>query len=140
MTLFQTTLLCGLFLSSVAVAETTLEQQLSIELNAAQPSETGCTLSFLITNAHDASVEKAVYEAVLFDQNQQVNRMMLFDFGALPAKRPRVRQFMVPNLSCANLSMVLINGANQCDGADLPVNACLNDLKLGSRTPIKVQG
>ncbi|MCT4557126.1 MAG: hypothetical protein N4A61_03595 [Pelagimonas sp.] len=137
---FRALLSAALLAPVAASAETPLSQQLSIELNATQPADTGCKLSFLVVNGHDKEVAKAVYEAVLFDSQGQVNRLMLFDFGALPTKRPRVRQFVVPSASCAGLGQILINGVHQCDGTDLPENACTQDLKLNSRTDIEVIG
>ncbi|MGH1414763.1 MAG: hypothetical protein ACRBB0_14840 [Pelagimonas sp.] len=140
MTLFRTALMGGAFFACGVCAETEIENTVSIELNATQPSDSGCTLSFLATNGHQNDVRKAVYEAVLFDENHQVDRLMLFDFGELPTKRPRVRQFMVPDLACANLSLILINGANQCDGQGLPDRACIDGLHVGSRVNTEVQG
>jgi hypothetical protein len=140
MTLFRAAVLGAVLTPLSAIAETSVGQQLSIELNATQPVENSCKLSFLVVNGHDAAVDKAVYEAVLFDTQGQVNRLMLFDFGKLPAKRPRVRQFVVPQLACDGLGQVLVNGVNQCSGEGLPEGACLDKLKLGSRTDVEVLG
>jgi hypothetical protein len=140
MTLFRAAVLGAVLTPLSAIAETSVGQQLSIELNATQPVENSCKLSFLVVNGHDAAVDKAVYEAVLFDTQGQVNRLMLFDFGKLPAKRPRVRQFVVPQLACDGLGQVLVNGVNQCSGEGLPDGACLDKLKLGSRTDVEVLG
>ncbi|MEX1234814.1 MAG: hypothetical protein WEB56_07505 [Roseovarius sp.] len=112
----------------------------SIELNAVEPVEQACRISFLIQNDHDVDIEQAVYEAVLFDTDGRVDRLTLFDFGALPAARPRVRQFVVSGLECASLGRLLINGAETCAGEDLPEGACSKDLDLGSRTDVEVVG
>ncbi|WP_306151305.1 hypothetical protein [Roseovarius sp. MMSF_3281] len=112
----------------------------SIELNAAQPVENGCRISFLVQNGHNLDIEQAVYEAVLFDTEGRVDRLTLFDFGALPSARPRVRQFVVPGLACPSLSRLLINGAETCAGDNVPDSACSTDLELRSRTDIEVLG
>lgn len=140
MKILNIALVVALVCSGSARAETPLSKQLSIELNAAQSVDSGCKLSFLIINGHEQVVDKAVYEAVLFDTNGQVDRLMLFDFGQLPASRPRVRQFVVPQMSCASLGQILVNGVNQCVGEGLPESACIHDLKLGTRTEIEVLG
>lgn len=140
MTPFRAALLGALLTPLATFAETSLDGQLSIELNATQAVESSCKLSFLVVNGHDAAVDKAVYEAVLFDTEGQVNRLMLFDFGKLPAKRPRVRQFVVPQLACDGLGQVLVNGVTQCTGDSLPEGACLDKLKLGTRTDVEVLG
>jgi hypothetical protein len=112
----------------------------SIELNALEPVEDACRISFLIQNGHDADIDKAVYEAVLFDTDGRVNRLTLFDFGSLPAARPRVRQFVVPGLACTSLGRLLVNGAETCTGQGVPEGACTRDLELRSRLDVEVLG
>lgn len=112
----------------------------SIELNAVKPADGGCTLTFLAVNGHASQIGKAVYETVLFDTSGQVDRLTLFDFGTLPAGRPRVRQFTVPGIACDGLGQVLINGAHTCDAAELDEDACDAGLILDSRTAIEVIG
>jgi len=111
-----------------------------IELNALEPVEDACRVTFLVQNGHDTDIDSAVYEAVLFDTSGQVDRLTLFDFGSLPASRPRARQFVVPGLACAALGRLLINGAETCTGTDLPDDACNKDLELRSRVETEVLG
>lgn len=121
-------------------AQDKVQNQISVELNATQSQGSGCKLSFVVQNGFEAPVDKAVYEAVLFDKNGQVDRLMLFDFGKLPASRPRVRQFVVPELSCETLGQVLVNGVHHCGGDALPEGACMQGLKLGSRVDVEMLG
>ena len=111
-----------------------------IELNTVKPNEAGCTLTFMVTNEHPRPIEKAVYETVLFDSAGQVDRLTLFDFGTLPAGRPRVRQFSVSGIACGELSRLLINGAHTCAAPDLADGACTAGLTLRTRTEIEVIG
>ncbi|WP_439523929.1 hypothetical protein [Marivita sp.] len=113
---------------------------MSIELNALEPVEHACRISFLIQNGHASDIEAAVFETVLFDTEGRVNRLTLFDFGTLPAARPRVRQFVVPGLACSSLGRLLVNGAETCTGEGLPADACTRDLELRSRTDVEVVG
>ena len=126
--------------SGAVLAETAQGAHVSIELNALEPVEDACRISFLIQNGHAADIESAVFEAVLFDTEGRVDRLTLFDFGALPAARPRVRQFVVPGLACPALGRLLINGAQTCSGAGLPAGACAKGLELRSRTDVEVLG
>ena len=112
----------------------------SIELNALQQVEDSCRISFLVQNGHSFGIDQAIYEAVLFDTDGRVDRLTLFDFGALPSARPRVRQFVVPSLACESLGRLLINGAETCAGTDVPKDACGKDLDLRSRTDVEVLG
>lgn len=120
--------------------ETDASKSVSIELNAIKEGDNSCSLTFLIVNGHDAAIDKAVYETVLFDASGQVDRLTLFDFGALPPGRPRVRQFSVGGMSCANLGQILINGSHTCDASGLEEGACEKDLKLNTRTDVEVIG
>ncbi|UXX82381.1 hypothetical protein [Roseovarius pelagicus] len=120
--------------------ESILGAAVSLELNAAKTTDDTCTLTFMVINGHADPIEKLVYETVLFDSSGQVDRLALFDFGALPPARPRVRQFSVPGVRCDALGMVLINGANTCESATLDATACEAGLTVSSRTDIEVQG
>lgn len=134
---------CAFGLSSAFAAqaqETDLTGKISVELNAAQTTDTACTLTFLITNGLDSQVDKVVYETVLFDTSGQVNRLTLFDFGTLPPARPRVRQFAVPDMTCDQLGRVLFNGANTCQGTGLADGVCGTGLLPSTRTEIEVIG
>ncbi|MBZ8119757.1 hypothetical protein KUD11_14025 [Roseovarius sp. LXJ103] len=124
----------------LAAQESDIEAVIALELNAIKTTEAGCTLSFMIINGHGSAIDKLVYETVLFDAAGQVDRLTLFDFGALPPARPRVRQFSVPGVACEGLDMLLINGANTCESADLGPAACETGLTVSSRTEIEVQG
>lgn len=123
-----------------APAQEEIGERLLIELNAVESHEDGCKLSFLVLNGYPADIDRAVFETVLFDAGGQVDRLTLFDFGALPANRPRVRQFVVPGVDCAGLGRVLFNGAQTCEGAGLDPRACETGLRLESRTDIEVTG
>jgi hypothetical protein len=113
---------------------------IALELNALDGEDTTCRLTFLVTNQHTAPISKAVYETVVFTKDGRVDRLTLFDFGTLPVSRPRVRQFELANIACANLGQILINGAHACMGDDLPDGACDSDLRLSTRTDAELTG
>ena len=112
---------------------------LSIELNAQASNAAGCLLTFVISNGHPKEIESAVFETVLFNKAGQVDRLTLFDFGSLPAGRPRVRQFQIDGLACEDLGQALINGASSCKvaGADSPL---CSTLKLSTRSGTALVG
>lgn len=120
--------------------ETEVGAAVSLELNAVKSTDSACTLTFLVINGHQSRIDKLVYEAVLFDASGQVDRLTLFDFGALPAAIPRVRLFSVPGIACEDLGKILINGANTCEAPGLEPSACEAGLLTDSRTDIEVQG
>ncbi|SLN55205.1 hypothetical protein ROJ8625_02758 [Roseivivax jejudonensis] len=132
--------LCGAAAMSPAAAQEDLGARLSIELNAAETDGESCKMSFVVLNGHDSDVAQAVFETVLFDADGQVDRLTLFDFGALPAGRPRVRQFVISGTPCDGLGRVLFNGADRCEAEALDPAACETDIRLESRTDIEVIG
>lgn len=123
-----------------ALAQEDLGAALSVELNALDTVEGACRMSFLIQNGHESEITQAVFEAVLFDTEGRVDRLTLFDFGSLPAARPRVRQFVVPDMACDGLGQVLFNGAQTCSGEGLAEDACEAGLVLTSRTDVELLG
>jgi hypothetical protein len=114
--------------------------RLTIELNAAQTTDEGCSLSFLIVNGLPAQIDSLVLEAVLFDAEGQVDRLTLFDFGSLPVARPRVRQFALPGPACNGIGTVLINGAETCETGAGASSACVDALDLRTRVEIDLIG
>lgn len=133
-------LILALSTATAHAEEVSVEAHLDIELNATTQSDAGCQLSFLIINGHDKAIAKAVYETVLFDTAGTVAQMTLFDMGALPAARPRVRQFILQDTSCDTLGKLLFNGAQTCEADGLPANACTEGLTLRSRTALELIG
>jgi len=111
----------------------------AIELNAVQDQAGACRLSFMAQNKAQIAIETAVYEAVLFDQAGEVMLLTLFDFRELPAGRPRVRQFDLAGVACADLGRVLINGASQCQSRG-DGDLCEAGLGLSSRTEVELLG
>ncbi|MEP3347987.1 MAG: hypothetical protein ABJN34_03160 [Litoreibacter sp.] len=120
-----------LLAAAPAWAQDTEIGELTVELNTTQAGADACTLSFMVINDTGSKIEKAVFETVLFGSTGAVQSMTLFDFGTLPQKRPRVRQFAVPNLACDDLSRILFNGASTCAAPDQGI--CDATLKPVSR-------
>jgi hypothetical protein len=111
-----------------------------VELNAIDTIGEGCRLTFVLRNTMAEDIDKLVAETVLFSDDEQVVLLTLFDFGALPVGRPRVRQFQVPERSCDRLGQVLLNGIDTCEVAGSASGMCQQMLGLSSRTRIPVEG
>lgn len=131
--------LCASSLFPLAAQSQSAEQPgLSIELSAADDVGSACRLSFLIQNGTGADIDQAVYEMVLFGREGQVALMTLLDFKALPSGRPRVRQFQFEGMACADVTRVLINGAQTCEAVDAGV--CIDRLELTTRIGTELLG
>lgn len=125
---------------SWAQSDSAPSEALSVELNTAQNVGNACRLTFVVQNGTGVSIDKAVFETVIFDTEGGVVSLSLFDFRDLPADRPRVRQFDLPGRDCAQVGRALINGANTCvvDGADSTI--CRDMLSLSSRVKVELLG
>lgn len=123
-----------------SLAQDGLVEGLSVELNTVAEASGGCQLTFVANTGFAEGVEKAVFETVLFDKAGAVNRLTLFDFGAIPAGRPRVRQFVIPDLACSNLGQILINGVNTCEAPGMKAAACAAGLSVTSRIEVELIG
>ncbi|QYK42060.1 MAG: hypothetical protein KF887_02665 [Paracoccaceae bacterium] len=91
---------------------------LRVELNTVEAQGAACRLTFVAANATGADLAGLVLETVLFTRAGRVAQFTLFDFGALPDGRRRVRQFDVAGVDCGDLGQVLFNGVARCEGAD----------------------
>ncbi|TIV24987.1 MAG: hypothetical protein E5V90_29380 [Mesorhizobium sp.] len=109
---------------------------LSLELNAAQPSEKGCRLTFVVNNALGADLSKAAFEIALFNEAGVVDRLTVLDFKDLPAGKTKVTRFDLSGADCGKLSRVLINSATECAGSGVDPAACMRALKTSTRTAI----
>ena len=104
---------------------------LSLELNGAEPSERGCRLTFVAANRLGQDIARAAYEVALFGKDGLVKRLTVLDFKVLPESETKVRQFVIPDMDCADLGRVLINDATACDGPETA--ACMRQLETAAR-------
>jgi len=127
---------CACLLALPALAQETAAPALVLELNRIDTVESACRLTFMAENTLGADLEGLSLETVLIDSDGRVDRLTLFDFGALPDGIPRVRQFDIPGLDCAALGRVLINGVSAC----APAEGCPEALEYRSRTDVDLIG
>ena len=119
-----------------AWAQSAPPPQLSLELNAAQPSDKGCRLTFVVNNALGADLSKAAFEIALFNEAGVVDRLSVLDFKDLPAGKTKVTRFDLAGTDCTKLSRVLINSATECAGTGVEPGACMRGLKTETKTGI----
>lgn len=123
-----------------ASAQQVNSASLTIELNALQPSEAGCRLSFVAANGIGTDIEKVSFEVVLFDARGMVERITVLDFRDIPAGKTRVRQFDLAGAGCDGISRVLINDAKACVGPRLDVTTCMRQLKTTTKAQVAFSG
>ncbi|RWE00888.1 hypothetical protein [Mesorhizobium sp.] len=109
---------------------------LNLELNAAQPSDKGCRLTFVVNNALGADLSKAAFEIALFNEAGVVDRLAVLDFKDLPTGKTKVTRFDLAGADCGKLSRVLINSATECASSGVEPAACMRGLKTTTKTAI----
>jgi hypothetical protein len=112
------------------------EPHISLDLNALQPSATGCRFTFVVSNALATPIDRAAYEMALFDRDGVVDRLTVLDFKGLAAGKTKVSRFDLSGVDCANVGRVLINDATECTGAGTAPDVCLVTLQTESKSGI----
>ena len=113
---------------------------LAIELNALQPAEGGCRVTFLATNGLGASLDRAAVEMALFDTAGAIERIVTLDFTELSPGKTKVLQFELAGLDCTDVGRVLVNDITTCEGEGLAPEACLAALVTTARPDIAFGG
>lgn len=109
---------------------------LRLELNALQPSEKGCRLTFVVTNSLGGELARAAFEIALFDTQGVVDRLTVLDFRELPEGKTKVSRFDLAGTDCAKVSRVLVNHTTECAGTGIEPAACMRGLKTETKTGV----
>ncbi len=123
---------------SFSAANAEEKRGVTVELNKSEDTQSGCRLTFVVSNHLASGLEKLAYEVVLFDQEARVERMTVFDFKDINSKKSRVRQFQLTGSKCKQIGQFLINGAATCEGTDLSKADCEDQLTVLNKTEIKL--
>ena len=122
--------------ASPVSAQEAASPALLLELNATQPSDKGCRLTFVVTNNLGAELTKAAFEIALFNDAGVVDRLTVLDFNELPAGKTKVARFDLAGADCGKISRVLVNHATECLGTGIDPKACLSQLKPTTKSNI----
>lgn len=109
---------------------------LELELNALQPAEAGCRVTFLATNKLGAQLDRAAVELAMFDTAGTIVRIVTLDFKDLSEGKTKVLQFELAGLQCDSLGRLLVNDITACEGAIGPATICLDALQASTRLDI----
>jgi len=122
------------------LADTAVKSQdtkLVLELNALEDTEQGCRLTFVFKNQLDMALNQLRFELALFDSNGRVSSVIELDAGALTKNKTRVKRFNLPDLSCSDVSRVLLNDITACKGQALTAAKCLSQAEISSRSDVE---
>ena len=109
---------------------------LALELNALQPAEAGCRVTFLATNTLGSAIDRAGVEMAFFTADGGIDRIVTLDFTGLTDGKTKVLQFQLKDLACDDIGRLLINDVTACEGEGLEPGACLDGLVTTARPSI----
>lgn len=112
------------------------DSAIAIELNKTTSADTGCRLTFVVKNDTPSLLEKTSYEIAAFDASKTVMKLLVFEFGRLPAGKTKVVEFALAGVGCADISRILVNTAPECIADGAASTLCLDALRTTSLTQI----
>jgi hypothetical protein len=133
-TLFLASITLAPFAAGPALAQAA--PALNLELNAAEPSDKGCRLTFVVNNRLGGDLARAAFELALFNKDGVVDRLTVLDFRDMPEGKTKVSRFDLTGADCTNISRVLVNQVTECQGNGIEANACMLNLRTGTKTSI----
>jgi hypothetical protein len=108
--------------------------ELDLNLNALQPVDGACRVTFLATNHLGAALDKSTVELAIFGKDGAIDRMVLLDFKGLTVGKTKVVQFDLKEIDCTTVSRVLVNDVPACEGQGIATGQCLATLKTSTTT------
>ena len=109
--------------------------RLTIELNKFEPAEeAGCRAFFLFRNQTANSFEGFEMSLAILNTEGVIDRLLTIDAAPLPAQRTTVKLFEIPQISCEDISEVLLHELVSCKPQNEDEADCFRFLDLVSRT------
>lgn len=108
---------------------------LTVEINKFEPNDTGgCRAFFLFRNETGLSFEGFEMSLAIFDATGVIDRLLSIDAAPLPAARTTLKLFEIPDISCTDISQILLHEIPSCKPQNADQMDCYSLLELNSRT------
>ena len=122
---------CMLF-ATTAQAE---DGKLTVELNKFEETEAGsCRAFFLFKNKTEKTFEAFEFSLAILDTGGIIDRLLTIDAAPLNASRTALKLFEIPEISCGNISEILMHEIGACRPQNESEMDCYPVLNLISRT------
>ncbi|MEX0351320.1 MAG: hypothetical protein AB3N15_18005 [Paracoccaceae bacterium] len=109
--------------------------KLTVQLNKFEPTEGGgCRAFFLFQNQTDNSFEGFEMSLAILDGNGVIDRLLSIDAAPLPVSRTVLKLFEIPQVSCDNISEILLHDLPVCKPQNAEPIDCFPILALESKT------
>lgn len=126
MRLFSTAIVFTALAATPVLAADTIR----IELNALEPKQASCLVSFVVENKRPAAVDSLKLDLATFNADGVIHRRLIVELGPLPRAKTMVKAFELDG-ECAQVSALLVNDVAAC--TPLEQAACLDELALSSK-------
>lgn len=123
-------------LAMPAQSQTAPKGPLTVELNKFEEIDGGgCRAFFLFRNQTGKSFDGFEMSLAILDGNGVIDRLLAIDAAPLPVARTTLKLFEIPDLSCADISEVLLHEVTSCQPQNEKETDCFPFLELDSKTP-----
>ncbi|OED49913.1 hypothetical protein [Leisingera sp. S232] len=128
-------LLCALaMLCCLPIAAAADTGPLRVELNKTEEIDGGgCRAFFLFRNQTGKSFEGFEMSLAILDGQGVIDRLLSIDAAPLPVQRTTLKLFEIPEISCGNISEILLHDVTSCQPQNEDQMDCFPILELGSR-------
>lgn len=107
---------------------------LTVELNKVEPSDTGgCSAFFLFRNGTDNSFEGFEMSLAILNTQGVIDRLLSTDAAPLPVARTTLKLFEIPEISCTEISEILLHDMTSCRPQNGEEMDCFPILDLRSK-------
>ncbi|MFT6675183.1 MAG: hypothetical protein ACJAVM_001372 [Sulfitobacter sp.] len=111
------------------------EGKLTVELNKFEADESGgCQAFFLFRNETGKSFEGFEMSLAILDGAGVIDRLLSIDAAPLPIQRTTLKLFAIPDISCGNISEILLHDISICKPQNEAETDCFAFLELNSKT------
>lgn len=112
---------------------------LQVELNKAEEIEGGgCRAFFLFRNQTGKSFSGFEMSLAILDAGGIIDRLLSIDASPLPVQRTTLKLFEIPEISCGNISEILLHDVTSCQPQNEAEMDCFPILTLGSRSAVRL--
>jgi len=109
--------------------------QLMVELNKVEEIDGGgCRAFFLFRNQTEKSFAGFEMSLAILDGQGVIDRLLSIDAAPLPVQRTTLKLFEIPEISCGNISEILLHDVTSCQPQNEEQMDCFPILDLGSKT------
>ena len=109
--------------------------QLMVELNKVEEIDGGgCRAFFLFRNQTEKSFAGFEMSLAILDGQGVIDRLLSIDASPLPVQRTTLKLFEIPEISCTNISEILLHDVTSCQPQNEDQMDCFPILDLGSKT------